>query len=102
MKKQTSVLVIVISLMFVLSARAQDAMRRVVNTFVDVKYPSLFELYTNLHANPELSFQEQKSSARLAEELERAGYAVTTKVGGYGVVAIFTNGPGPTVMVRCL
>ena len=101
MKKQTSVLVIVISLMFVLSARAQDAMRRVVNTFVDVQYPSLFELYTNLHANPELSFQEQKSSARLAEELERAGYAVTTKVGGYGVVAIFTNGPGPTVMVRC-
>jgi metal-dependent amidase/aminoacylase/carboxypeptidase family protein len=32
-----------------------------------LQYPSLFELYTNLHAHPELSLQEQKSSARLAE-----------------------------------
>src|SRR5262249_5841181 len=63
-------------------------------------YPSLFELYRHLHANPELSFQESKTSARLQEELGKAGFQVTGNVGGYGFVGVLRNGAGPTVMIR--
>jgi amidohydrolase len=62
--------------------------------------PSLMELYRDLHANPELSFQEFRTSAKLAAEARRLGFAVTEKVGKTGVVAVMKNGVGPTVMIR--
>jgi hippurate hydrolase len=62
--------------------------------------PSLMTLYRDLHANPELSFQEFKTSAKLAAEARRLGFAVTEKVGQTGVVAVLKNGAGPTVMIR--
>jgi hippurate hydrolase len=67
---------------------------------VDTIYPSLFDLYTCLHAAPELSGQEVNTSRRIAAELESAGFRVTEGVGGYGVVGVLENGDGPTVMVR--
>jgi len=96
---------IVITGLLVLSAlvgRAQNSsgVRDAVRARVDAEYPSLFQLYTNLHAHPELSLHEEKSSMRMADELKRAGYEVTTRVGGYGVVAVLKNGNGPTVLVR--
>ena len=60
----------------------------------------LLQLYLHLHANPELSLQEEQSAARMAKELTAAGFAVTPKVGGHGVVGVLKNGPGPTVLVR--
>jgi hippurate hydrolase len=60
----------------------------------------LVALYQHLHRNPELSLQEEKSAARMADELGKLGFAVTPKVGGHGVVGVLTNGPGPTVLVR--
>src|SRR5258706_5620206 len=69
-------------------------------TGIDREYPTLFELYKHLHAHPELSFQEEKTSALVAEELKNAGYEVASKVGKHGVVAILRNGVGPTVLVR--
>lgn len=68
---------------------------------VDRHYPALETLYKHLHANPELSFQERQTAARLAEEMKLAGYDVTGSIGGHGVVALLRNGQGPTVMVRC-
>jgi amidohydrolase len=62
--------------------------------------PSLMELYRDLHANPELSFQEFKTAAKLADEARRLGFAVTEKVGQTGVVAVMKNGAGPVVMIR--
>lgn len=62
--------------------------------------PSLMAIYRDLHANPELSFQEFKTAARLAAEAKKLGFKVTEKVGGTGVVAVMENGPGPVVMVR--
>jgi hippurate hydrolase len=62
--------------------------------------PSLMELYRDLHANPELSMQETRSAARMAAEARRAGFTVTTGVGGTGVVAVMENGPGPVLMLR--
>lgn len=62
--------------------------------------PSLMAIYRDLHANPELSFQEFKTAAKLAAEAKKLGFKVTEKVGGTGVVAVMENGPGPVVMVR--
>ena len=63
-------------------------------------YPYLSNLYQHFHKNPELSFHEKETSKRLAMELQRAGYKVTEKVGGWGVVAVLRNGEGPTLMLR--
>jgi amidohydrolase len=57
-------------------------------------------LFDHFHRNPELSFMETQTAARLAAELRQAGFEVTEGVGGTGVVAIMKNGPGPLVMMR--
>src|SRR6267154_2572832 len=61
---------------------------------------SLLELYKHLHTHPELSFQEEKTAARVAEALRNAGYEVTTGVGQHGVVGVLRNKSGPTVLIR--
>lgn len=63
-------------------------------------YPSLEALYKDLHANPELSSQEVKTAAKMAGEMRKLGFEVTEKIGGTGVVAIYKNGAGATVLVR--
>lgn len=62
--------------------------------------PQLMEFYRDFHANPELSLHEVKTAAKLAEEARKAGFKVTEKVGGTGVVAVLENGPGPVVLIR--
>lgn len=57
-------------------------------------------LYEHFHANPELSFVESQTAARLAEELRQAGFDVTEGIGQTGVVAVMENGEGPTVLLR--
>jgi hippurate hydrolase len=63
-------------------------------------YPSLDSLYIDLHKNPELSFHEEKTAAKLASRLRNLGFEVTEGVGGYGVVGVLKNGKGPTLLVR--
>jgi amidohydrolase len=67
---------------------------------LDALYPDLQKLYVDLHQNPELSYQEQKTAAKLAARLGALGYEVATGVGRTGVVALMRNGAGPTVLVR--
>ena len=62
--------------------------------------PALFELYKDLHANPELSFEEHETAAKLAARARALGFEVTEGVGRTGVVAVMRNGEGPTVMLR--
>jgi metal-dependent amidase/aminoacylase/carboxypeptidase family protein len=62
--------------------------------------PDLEDFYKDLHANPELSMQEERTSAKAAERLETAGFEVTRGVGKIGVVGLLKNGEGPTVMLR--
>lgn len=62
--------------------------------------PGLVALYQDLHANPELSFQEYETAAKLAERVRDLGFEVTEGVGQTGVVAVMRNGDGPTVMLR--
>ena len=67
---------------------------------LDALYPQLDALYLDLHKNPELSTKEEKTAARMAAELKKLGYEVTTGVGGTGVVGVLRNGAGPTVLLR--
>lgn len=71
-----------------------------IDAFIEEQRPSLIQLYEHLHAHPELSFHEEKTSARMAEEIRAVGFEVTEKVGGWGLVAVLKNGPGKTVLVR--
>jgi hypothetical protein len=57
-------------------------------------------LYLWLHQHPELSLQETQTSKKLAAELKNNGFEVHENVGGTGIVGIFKNGTGPTVLVR--
>lgn len=61
---------------------------------------ALMSLYRDLHANPELSFEEVKTAAKLAAEFKKLGFEVTTGVGKTGVVAVLKNGPGPVLALR--
>ena len=79
-----------------LNVRADAALQ----TAIREDYAYLESLYVHLHKNPELSFHEANTSARLATELRDLGFAVTENVGGYGVVGVLQNGEGPVVMLR--
>ena len=63
-------------------------------------YPFLENLYHDLHSHPELSGKEEETSRRMAAEMEKAGFRTTPGIGGYGVVGVLENGPGPIVMIR--
>ena len=67
---------------------------------VEADYPKLDALYKDIHAHPEIAFQEVKTAARLATEMRALGFEVTEHVGKTGLVAIYKNGEGPTIMVR--
>jgi len=62
--------------------------------------PKLESLYLKLHQAPELSLHEEKTSKLMAEQLKLLGFTVTENIGGFGVVGLFKNGNGPTVMIR--
>jgi len=57
-------------------------------------------LYKHLHSHPEISFQEENTAKRIADELTKSGFEVTQKVGGHGVVGVLRNGAGPTILLR--
>jgi hippurate hydrolase len=79
------------------AARGDEALR----TAVAADYEAYLEpLFLHFHRNPELSFRETRTAARIAEELRGMGVEVTEGVGGTGVVGLIENGPGPTVLVR--
>jgi len=62
--------------------------------------PELEALYKDLHQHPELSMQEFRTAALVAERMEKLGYEVSREVGVTGVVALLRNGEGPVVMLR--
>lgn len=60
----------------------------------------LVALYRDLHQHPELSGHEERTAEVLAARLRSLGAAVTTGVGGHGVVGVLANGAGPTLLLR--
>jgi amidohydrolase len=55
----------------------------------------------DLHAHPELSFEEQRTAAIVAASLRALGLTVYERIGKTGVVGILAGSlPGPTIMLR--
>jgi amidohydrolase len=75
-------------------------LKSAIEASVESGYPKLDALYKDIHAHPEIAFQEVKTAAKLAAEIRALGFEVTEKVGKTGLVAIYKNGDGPTIMVR--
>jgi hippurate hydrolase len=67
---------------------------------LDDLLPELESVYRNIHAHPELSMQERRTSQLAADRLRVAGYEVTAGIGKTGVVGLLRNGDGPTIMLR--
>ena len=102
--KSKLIFALAVSLITAGVGRAQQSL----DALVDRELPQLVSTYKALHAAPELSHYEAKTSAFLAQQLRALGYEVTENVGKYdrpewkpyGVVAVLKNGAGPTVLVR--
>jgi hippurate hydrolase len=76
------------------------SVKAAIRTSLDGDYPKLDALYKEIHAHPEIAFQEVKTAARLAAEMRALGFDVTEGIGKTGLVALYRNGEGPTIMVR--
>ena len=76
------------------------SLKQSIETSFESEYPKLDALYKDIHAHPELAFQEEKTAAKLAAEMRAIGFDVAEKVGRTGLVALYKNGDGPTIMVR--
>src|SRR5687767_9490737 len=68
----------------------------------DLRATSLWQerVYKQLHAHPELSFQETETAALAASKLRDFGYEVFEGIGRTGVVGVLRNGDGPIVLAR--
>ena len=103
MRKLTLVLAALLSLS--LNTNAQQLS---LDAMIERDLASLLSTYKTLHAAPELSHREEKTSAFVAGELRKLGFTVTERIGkyqngqwsGYGVAGVLKNGAGPTVLVR--
>jgi amidohydrolase len=93
---------VIIALGALLAAHAPAMADDGLGTAIKADYDrSLGKLWDYFHRNPELSYVEVKTAARMAQELRTVpGLEVTEKVGGTGVVAVMRNGPGPVVLLR--
>lgn len=67
----------------------------------ELQATDLLSLYKELHQYPEISFHEEKTSARLADLLKSFGYEVMTGIANtYAIAGIMKNGEGPVVLIR--
>ncbi|PJE28582.1 hippurate hydrolase [Pseudooceanicola antarcticus] len=68
--------------------------------FLADRFPEYRDFRRDIHAHPELGFEETRTSALVAERLAKAGYEVTTGLGITGLVATLRRGKGPTIGIR--
>ena len=69
-------------------------------SYLEKDIPYLKNLYLDIHQNPEISLMEKETSIKLADELKKIGFDVTENFGGYGIVGVYKNGNGPTILYR--
>jgi len=66
---------------------------------VETLFPELVRIRRHIHADPELSYEEYRTAAFVADELEKLGIPCTRGVAGTGVVALI-EGRNPAS--RCI
>ncbi len=63
--------------------------------------PALIDIRRDLHAHPELAFEEVRTAGVVARELARIGIPHTTGIAKTGVVGTIEGGrPGPVLIIR--
>ncbi|NBT59256.1 amidohydrolase, partial [bacterium] len=85
--------IIALALFFFLTGYAQGATALKLDS-------DLLDLYKTFHQNPELSLKEEKTASLFAKALEKEGMKVTFPFSGTGVVGVFQNGAGKTILLR--
>ena len=77
-------------------------MTSITDVLADLQTTSAWQeqVYKDLHAHPELSFQETRTAALAASKLKEFGYKVHEQIGRTGVVGVLRNGEGQTVLAR--
>jgi amidohydrolase len=83
-----------------LQTRVRPGDAALIDAWLDENLPRVIDTYQHLHANPELSQEEEKTASLVAESLREAGYEVRQNIGGHGVVGVLANGKGPTLLIR--
>jgi hippurate hydrolase len=83
-------------------SRDQPPMSPIENVLAGLQATTRWQerVYKELHAQPELSFQETKTAALAASKLKELGYEVLEGIGRTGVVGVLQNGEGQTVLAR--
>jgi amidohydrolase len=102
-KKTTAFLLLFgASLLLPSSARTQAAgVDRKIEALTGEVLPRLVDICRDIHAHAELSLQETRTAALVAEYWRGLGLEVRTGVGGTGVVGILRGGkPGPVAGMR--
>lgn len=83
-----------------LQAQVRDADRRIAAIVREIT-PELIAARRDIHSHPELSTQETRTSALVAERFKALGLEVRTGLAGTGVLGILRGGkPGPVVGLR--
>jgi amidohydrolase len=75
--------------------------KQVLQDNVDAAAESLIDLSHRIHANPELCFEEEKSSAWVAEVLADGGFSVDAGVCDLPTAFVATAGSGPLTIAIC-
>jgi amidohydrolase len=93
---------LLLALPFALEAQgAGAALRAEIDRRANEIAPRVTAWRRDIHQHPELSFQETRTAALVAQHLKSLGLEVQTGVGGNGVIGILRGGrPGPTVALR--
>jgi amidohydrolase len=97
-----------LTIAMVVALASANAQQPGLDAMIERDLAALVATYKTLHAAPELSHYEEKTSSFFASQLRSLGYTVTERVGkyenpkwtSYGVVAVMKNGTGPTVLIR--
>ena len=103
MKKQLLVLVTLLITGFTVKAQENKLPQTVIEkmeSVVDRNADYIQDIYKDLHAHPELPFQEVRTAGVVARELNKLGFEVYTEIGVTGVAGVLKNGDGPVFMYR--
>lgn len=72
-----------------------------IDQYIEELYPYYQKIRQQIHANPELRYEEYKTSELVANELKKMDLKVMTGIGKTGVVGLLDTGkPGKTIALR--
>jgi amidohydrolase len=83
-----------------LQARDKDTAKAIDRAVSDLA-PGITKIQEDIHSHPELSMQETRTAALVADYFRKLGLEVRTGIGGTGVLGILRGGkPGPVIGMR--